>query len=317
MKICFYSMAHIGDVYLMSILMNIICKSNKNIQFYYYTILGDTFFKHLKNLKRINEYEEYNDILIDGNPPENLLKNKLFINKYLYTTFDNLIRDIDGEFSEKNSDFLLINTHCGIVGHNDFEIIDMIEKWKDKINYLNIKYKLNIRFIPNPKDMIIPFGTNENNIKLESIVNTSYKKKFFIYNYCPRSLGNFLIEYKTYFNNYVLNILQQNKDTIFIFSTYDKLFDGRENIIFCDRDLNIKPERSCINLETTWNLAKTCDLVLLTISGSSWTFLNDEIDTFKNIYLFTYPHFEGYVKKLNDNIKFLSQKNIEPIKSIS
>lgn len=313
MKICFYNLAHIGDVYLMSILMNIICKSNKNTQFYYYTILGDTFFKHLKNIKRINEYEEYNNILVDGSPPENLLKKNYLINQYLYTSFDNVIRDIDGDFSEKNSEFVLINTHCSIVGHNDFDVIDMVEKWKDKINYLNTKYRFNLEFIPNPEDMIIPFGTNENNIKLESIV---YKKKFFIYNYCPRSFGEFLIEYKTNFNNYVLNILQQNKDTIFIFATYDKLFDIDKNIIFCDRDLNIKPERSCINLETTWNLAKTCDLILLTVSGSSWTFLTDETVTFKNIYLFTYPNFEGYLKKLNNNIKFILQKNIEPIKSI-
>ena len=31
---------------------------------------------------------------------------------------------------------------------------------------------------------------------------------------------------KLHFNNYVLKILENNKDKVFIFSTYDKIFEG-------------------------------------------------------------------------------------------
>ena len=79
MKICFYNTNHIGDIYFSSFFINQICKKNPTINFYYYSIHSDIFFKNIENLKKITEINNvYTGELKNGNPPEDLIDKTFF-----------------------------------------------------------------------------------------------------------------------------------------------------------------------------------------------------------------------------------------------
>ena len=79
MYICFYNMNHIGDIYFMSLFLNIICEQNKDVKFLYYTINADIFLENNSNLSRIYPNDIiYSNQLVIGDPPENLLNNNVY-----------------------------------------------------------------------------------------------------------------------------------------------------------------------------------------------------------------------------------------------
>ena len=109
MEICFYSMFHIGDVYFSSMFINLICKSNIDVNFYYYFINGHSFFENIQNIKSIQGVEEnYSGTLINGQPPESLLDTK-----YLQLLNHNNMQFAGDKIITVNgTNFLFINTWC-------------------------------------------------------------------------------------------------------------------------------------------------------------------------------------------------------------
>jgi hypothetical protein len=296
MEICFYNLNHIGDIYFASLFINLICKQNPDINFLYYFINGDIFFKHIKNLKRISSLEQkYNSTVVNGCPPEDQL-DKNILSLFLQNNMEKVGMKI---INVNEQNILCVNTWCAseylLIDNNiyDFEISHAIHTYKKLINIINYDYNMNLTLNINSNDII------DNVYKYDSIDNyENLSQTIFIFNYRPRSEP---------FSLHSLNkiIDDISKDNNVILSCYDSIFHENSNIKFVDKDYNISFEPSCENLLKLWEIASKCKKIIMLPTGSSWTFLH-KLDVLKEDQLFiVHSH---YQKKLNDNILFLNEK---------
>lgn len=145
MIIVFYNLNHIGDCYISSFFINILVEQNKNIDFNYFFIQGDSFLKKTHNLKRINNIEcQYYRPLQSGEPPENLLNNN-FLNFLLKEKFQKsqMRREI-----LNNKEYLFLNTWCAAptIKHSDFDLKECVEGWKRLIEQTSNIMQLSLNF---------------------------------------------------------------------------------------------------------------------------------------------------------------------------
>ena len=304
MSICFYNMNHIGDIYYASLFINIICNLNKEYQFYYYFINGDIFFKNIDNIKRLGEIEEnYLNNLLNGNPPENLINNKI-----LKILIENNMQTLGAEIIKlDNKDILFINTWSAsnYLKNLDCDIKSSIQAYKNLIKIVNNRFILNLNFkLEDPKELLKDMNFY-NNLYLTKYLNNYLNDTIFIFNYIPRSV-NFDINK---FNNYILELSKQYK---IILSCHNIIFDNNKNIQFIDKDYHIISNPNCSNLIEIWEIAIKCKKIIILPTGSSWTFFHklyeineDQIFMFGN---------NLYVDRLNNNINLLLGENKKIIK---
>lgn len=303
MKICFYTMFHIGDIYMMSFFIKIICELNKDKQFFYYTINGDIFFENIDNIKRINDVKQnYSEKLINGNPPENLVNNdilQILINNNMWGEGARIIK-ID------NEDVLFINTWCksNYLNDDDFNIITSMHSYPNLIQQINTHHNLNIHFkLECPKELLKDLSYN---LFLEKYSNIDLCDTTFIFNYVTRSLNTDM----NVLNNYIIELSKTNK---IILACHDSLFENNQNIKFIDKDYNIVPDPSCSNLIEIWEIAIKCNKIIILPTGSSWTFFH-KLNNIKENQIFFYGI--SYVDKLNNNINALLGENKNFIKTL-
>ena len=304
MKICFYNMNHIGDIYIFAALFNILCEINESIEFSYFAIQGDTFFNtRLQNLKKIGKiYTKYNNTLINGKPPEELLNNDILtilINNNMASSQLKCLK-IDGE------DILCINTwaNAPIIKHIDFDLYDAIRGWNSIINEINLRYNINLKFEIQNKNHLF----NNVSMSLQQYDNTPIDTDtIFIFNYIPRS-----VQYNM--NSLYKMIIELSKTNKIMLSCYDEYLSNYTNIDFFDRKYNITPEPSCFNLIKLWNIIINCKQIYITPTGSSWTFIHtlNEIKTNQVYMINSYM----YADILNKNINWLLDKNINLVNNI-
>ena len=301
MDICFYNMNHIGDIYFNYFFLNIICKQNPNIHFYYYFINGDVFFENIKNISRIIPVEsEYSSNLINGEPPENLLDNKilniLLQNNMQKTAYRKLIVD--------NKIYLFVNLWCAsdVLSHTDFDFIAAIPKYSYLINKLNNDFLLNLKYIIVDNKQLIETEINKNlYYDTLNLTGSFLSEAIIIFNFKPRSVQfnmNLL-------NNFIYNLSKNNK---IILTSYDKIFDGNANITFIDRDYKIYQTPKCQNLLIIWEIAVKCKNIVILPSGSSFLFFH-KLDKIKEtqLYMFNDVHYHDL---LNKNVNYFSNKNL-------
>ena len=308
MKICFYNMNHIGDIYFASIFINIICNLNNNIDFYYYFINGDIFIKNLSNIKSINKLEEkYSNNLINGNPPEDLLDKSL-----LNILIQNQMQIVGSKILMiNNTNIIFINTWCvsEYLKHADFDLKSGITSYSNLIKIINTKYKLNLIFnINSPLDLIKNmnyYETDENN---DENAKNDFTNTIFIFNFVARSVNVDMNKLKNY-------ILQTSKTNKIILSCYNNIFDNNTNIKFIDKDYNINMSPSCKNLIDLWEIASKCKNVILLPTGSSWSFFH-KLNILKENQLYMFND-NNYCNSLNSNINFLLNENKNLIGLIS
>lgn len=306
MKLCFYNMAHIGDVYFSSLFIKLICNLNKEKQFYYYSIIGNIFFENIENIKKINNIEKnYSVNFLNGYSPEQ------FVNSDILQLLKQNKMEAEGFRILKlnNEDVLFINTWCGskYIYHagSDFDISSAINPYKNLIEILNNEYKLDLHYkIEDPKELLK--DTNYyNELFLEKYSNIDLNDSVLIFNFTTRSL---------YLNINSLNnyIRELSKTTKIILTCYNEIFDNNENIKFIDKDYNIHPNPSCSNLIEIWEIAIKCNKIIIIPSGCSWTFLHKIKELRENqLYLFENT---GYIDRLNNNINILLGENKNFIK---
>lgn len=275
MKICFYSIAHIGDIYFSSFFIRRICDMNPEIDFYYYCIQGDVFFYGISNIYRIDKDDSIRNIddsqynyhanLMNGNTPEHFFENNTmnFIN-------NRIGRDTPYKLEiYNNEEILFINTWCAAINHIDFNLDSATVAWSYIINKINIEFESNIKYdFSYYNELIYDFKLEDNHIENYDI---EYNNTFFIFNYQPRSVSfnfNKLYEY----------IMTISKTYTVILSSYDDIFDGQSNIKFIDRDFKIFLSPSCSNLVDIWKIAKKCHKVIILPTGSSWIFFHELAD---------------------------------------
>jgi hypothetical protein len=301
-------MNHIGDIYFSSLFIKLICRLNKNTDFLYYFINGDVFFENIQNIKRIGTINDnYNGVLINGNPPESLLDNdilQILINERMQTQGFKIIH-----LYEK--DVLFINTWCASeyfrAEDTEFDIMKTMYSYNNIFQKINDEYHLNLYFkLEEPTELINDINYY-NTLFLEKYSNICVNDTIFIFNYIPRSI--------TYningLNQYIRELSKTNK---IILTCYDKIFDNNENIKFIDKDYNILPTPSCSNLIEIWEIAIKCIKIIILPSGCSWTFFHKLYEIKKNhIFILNGG---TYLNKLNHTINLLLGENYELIQNV-
>jgi rfaE bifunctional protein nucleotidyltransferase chain/domain len=303
MKICFYNTYHIGDLYMASFFLRIICGLNLDIDFYYYTINGDVFFENIPNIKRLNNIEpQYNEHLINGSPPENLVNSAIL--KKLYE--NNMVAEGAKIIKIDNEDVLFINTWCNseYLNHRDFDIMSAMHSYKNLIQNINTQYNLSIRFtLEHPRELLKDIQYY-NQLFFKKYAHIDLNDTIFIFNYVARS---------AYFdinilNNYISELSNTNK---VLLASYDSIFENNPNIKYIDKDYNIIPNPSCSNLIEIWEIAIKCNKIIIAQTGGSWTFLH-KYNQLKENQLFMFGG--QYVERLNNNINQLLGENKNLIK---
>lgn len=300
MKLCFYNINHIGDIYFSSLFIKLICNLNKDTQFYYYFINGDVFFENTDNIKRLGKIEKnYLHTLTNGSPPEDVVNNEIL--QILLN--NNMCREGARIIKIENEEILFINTWCRskYAYHElDFDINSAIISYNYLIEQLNKDYNLNIFYKQyEPKELIYD-KSYYNNLFLEKYANINVNDSVFVFNYVPRSTCFNMDELKNY-------ILELSKTTKVILAFYDNTFDNNENITFIDKDYNIIPNPSCSNLIEIWEIAIKCHKIIILDTGSSWTFFHKLNEIKENQIYFLGSGV--YISTLNNNINLLLDEN--------
>jgi len=301
MDICFYNMNHIGDVYFNYFFINTICKQNPNINFYYYFINGDIFFENIKNIRRISPIEsEYSANLINGEPPENLLNNKI-LNVLLQ---NNMQKTMYRKLTIDNKQYLFVNLWCAsdFLSHTDFDFISAVPKYSYLINKLNNEFLLNLNYTIIDKKQLIENEIIENlNCDFLNLTQDFLGETIFVFNFKPRSETFDM----TLLNNFISNLSKDNK---IILTSYDNIFYNNKNIAFIDRDYKIHKSPKCDNLLYIWEIAVKCKKIIIIPSGSSFLFFHklDKINE-NQIYMFNNVN---YYNLLNKNVNYFINKNL-------
>jgi hypothetical protein len=294
-------MTHIGDIYFNYFFLNMICKQNPNIHFYYYFINGDAFFENIKNISRIFPIEsEYSCNLINGEPPENLVNNEilqlLIKNNMKKTIYKKIIVD--------NKKYLFVNLWCAsdFLSHTDFDFMSAIPKYSNLIDKLNNDFLLDLNFKIIDKNQLIETEISEN-LKLDTLNLTEQilNESIIIFNFKPRS---------TSFNMDVLNkyIYNLSKDNKIILTSYDKMFDDNNNISFIDRDYKICKTPKCDNLLLIWDIAVKCKHIIILPTGSAFLFFH-KLDKLNETPISMFNDV-NYYNLLNKNTNYFTNKNI-------
>lgn len=304
-KICFYNMNHIGDIYYSSLFINLIAEQNKDMNFYYFCICGDSFFYKNKNLIKINKYENnYNKKITNGEGPEKILNSDI-LNILLNNKME--LKQLT-TFNINNQTFLFINTWnmAPIIKFEDCNIISSIKGWENLINTLNLTNltnKINFK-IKDKSDISIPFINNTNDHNLINIDKT-LSETIFIFNYKPRSLT--MPGMDQLINNLAIN----NK---VLLANYEEKYANNNNITFFENEYNIIPTPDCINLIKIWDIIIHCKKIIIIPSGSSFTFLHKLKEIKKNQIFMYYSH--HYCNILNNNINYLMNETLNLINII-
>jgi len=287
--ICFYNLFHIGDVYFTSLFMNLICKANPEITFYHYIIKGNTFFSHIENTKKIDDENLIQQIKVLERPtPYKLI-------------------------SCNTKQFICINTWCAAMGHNDYNIIGALEKWKEKISTINIEFNMDMKFDIINCNMLHPIKFSAEQ-KFIDFKNNAKLNITFVYNFNSLS-----VPFHKNFIHYLINVLAKNiENKILVIPFYNSNYPVHKNILYLDRDFNIYPDENCDNLLKTWEIAKKCNSIVITTCGACWLFFDEDIHNIPNILYYhsndEYTHNADV--KLNDNIKYFTNSSKNIIKSL-
>jgi len=289
LNICFYNLFHIGDAYITSLIMNLICKANPEITFYHYIIKGNTFFSHIENTKKIDDENLIHEInALEGKTPYKLILSN-------------------------TKQFICINSWCAAMGHRDYDITDALEKWNVKINTINTEFNMNIIFDIKKCNMLHPikFQAEQNFIDFK---NNTKLNITFVYNFDSLS-----VPFHKNYIHHLINVLAKNiENKILIIPFYNSSYPVHKNILYLDKDFNIYPDSNCDNLLKTWEIAKKCNSIVITTCGACWLFFDEDIHNIPNILYYhsndKYTHNADV--KLNDNIKYFTNSSRNIIKSL-
>jgi len=293
MKICFYNLFNIGDIYFSSFYIHFICSQNLDQQFYYYISLGDIFFQNIPNITRLDIYNDNLNLLILDR--YNFLDKKYCDNKIIHY---------------HNKDILFVNVWCKYkhLDHKEFTFKDTIYNFNNYIQYINNTYNCNLNFdISNYNDTHFynKYINNYTNYLLNNnmyINNTNYDNTVFIFNYQP-----FSVEFDNNIFYSFINTISYSYNCIL--TEYISFFDDNSRFKFVERDYNIDLDDTCENLFKIWEIACKCSKVILIPSGSSFTFLHKLSQIKENqLYMFNNKNFRTI---LNNNIfLFTGRENL-------
>lgn len=298
MKLCFYNLNHIGDVYFSSFFIKLICNLNTEINFYYYFIIGDTFFENINNIQRISQPIEsnYRETLNNGSPPEDMVNNeiiKILLENSMQRTGSKIIQ-------YKGENILFINTWCvsNYLNHHDFDIVSAVSSYRNLIETINKEYNLNIIYCSEKLSSLYNNITINEKI-IEKYENIELNDTIFVFNYVPRSVNFNMVN----LNNYISKLSENNK---IILSCYNNILETNQNIKFIDRDYDIIQTPNCNNLVELWEIAVKCNKIIMLPTGSSWTFLH-KLDKINENQLYIFDGRE-YIQRLNTIIQYFVGK---------
>lgn len=194
MKICFWNLFQIGDMYFASYFVQRIYQLNPEYDIYFQGKAGDVFY---------------------GDVPRLATSDLFFLN----TEF----RSSDGWPKKKHmilNDILYVNTWCAALGHRETDLD--IECWFSLISELNQAYDLCLKL---DDDLLSNYRIKTFEIPTKPVVQPA--GDWFIFNYTPKSVSgaNHYVERLQQFIR-----LNHKNNTIYL-AEYDQSLDGLENIV--------------------------------------------------------------------------------------
>ena len=283
MKVCFFTTQHIGDNLFSQPFVLHICRSNPDLQFYYWFFAGHILYSNINNLNNLENDKPnvYNRILTPGEPPEDIINADNYIKQmFMINSAKTLFT-----FEYNNNKYIAFNIWCTALLSPEINFNSLYTGVIHKINELNTKFNVNIKFdymektnyMPKLIDVSIDKFIEWNNSMYNKVVNieTNTERKYiFIYNYKPRSVT---VNYDI--NDCINKLCRIFPDLIFIVPNYKIELAELTNIKFCDKDFGCIEERECTNLLMVEKIARYCNIVFTLECGATWLFFNSNIDS--------------------------------------
>lgn len=292
MNVCVYNLYHIGDAYFMSSMLNVLCRNNPKRTFYYAVAVGDAFFRHIPNLRRIGDTADHYEMFSNGIPPETLVNTGILGWLYHELGTDTPWKVIQcGPNGEK---VLFVHSWGSVLSYPEFRHELALQKWYELVQTLNTECGLDLKF-PEPSSV-------SKELLYQPVIHTDIpeqlslpRRRRFIYNFRTRSVPS-----DPRLIHVLLHALyQRDKEPVqTILPMYDPTLPCIPGITFCDRDYGIIPTPSCENLLHTWNIARMCDEVYILPCGACWLMFDQNMDTLPpKIVMIQSPDYTGGLNK--------------------
>jgi hypothetical protein len=272
MKITLHNPAHNGDVLFSSKLVEIIIKNNPSYHFIISPSCSTILFEHLVSDSvelQINPYEwEFEKNNISNN--DNYLVNQ-----------QNILWSMDDNGNLYINMWILFS----LPQNTCMNILDRIEftkkTFEDIENKTTIKLQLELDN-NNYKQLISKIPQFDISFIYSHIFKPIYKKRIFFYNLMGQSKQEVLPP--TFNNEYIKQLLHENKDSIVIVPDTTTIKDDR--LISLMDNFNIQKEISGKSLVIYANICNICDEVHFKNNGGSLFTLNVENIENKNVKYF-------------------------------
>jgi len=308
--VCFYNITHFGDFYFIQPFVKHVCDANPHITFYYWAVFGHAAYEGIPNLIHIEpiSHVESSETIGNKNVTVYAMKYKNSHDKFyhfFYEPFPHTSKDF-ATFEYEGKSFIAFNTwlRAWLYDVNDIDYLFFLATFKQKMMLLDDIFGISLNFDIENHKMFPELPATPMTKQFSTwLTRNRHKTLVFIYNYKPRSMGDFMnIEQ---INAVIRDICISNPHLHVIVPRYDEAFDGIENITSCDRDFGFTESRTCLNLLQNEHILQYCRLVVTLPSGSTWTFMNRHISSYGDKTAFyLWGNYPEYAKKLNNWYKY-------------
>lgn len=275
MKLCFYNLYHLGDIFFNKSIINLICRMNPDYTIYMISHYNSHLFSDILNLKHLyfeNIDKRYYEICKQDNVNYFIDNDTIFINLWIGVSMFNDISNLtikDFECNIINQIFLIKNIFHSIFLNHNIPI--------------NIDYNISetVSLLPN-----IPNTDISSFLKWYEI-NKSHQLIMY-FNYTPKS-GQ-LVPFRSH-NDIILYIANQNPESYillpFIPDDFQLLINMMklDNIINCSILFDCVENKSCENLSKLIKISEYCNYSIHFDIGACFYYMNENIYKSKNIIL--------------------------------
>lgn len=243
MKIVFHNSANLGDVFIVSQIINWIIEHNPEHDI--------TFCS--KNCSSLYMKHEYNQTAYNfGCGP---------------IEFDGVI---------------YIGTWMGNWVHRigngrDFDILSVYENIKQTLTELDEKFNITLNFPAFSIEEVIPRLPDTNIDKFfEWKRSANFSRYVFIYNYTPRSGQSVPCQDESSYTNMIINLAHLHPTNAFIVPLHNMAFEQCGNVLSCDKsfDCGRDTQDTCINIIRVEHISRRCDYAFVFDVGACHFYFN-------------------------------------------
>lgn len=312
MKIVFYNLAHLGDIYFSQPLIKKFCIFNPNTDISAFLLSSWFLYKDINNLKLLGtSHNEYSPKWNGFSRLESNIYNEEYLQQYNF--FHNDFSKNKSFF--KQDDTIYINTWFGEChGHVplcDLYALDNI--FGDVICNINKAFNINLNY---EKSLHLSITLPQCNID-NFLTFKNDKKVIFYYNFAPMSGQQQQLNHNIH--EQIISFLSNTYTNYYICCAIKPNY--KNNNIVSVEDFGHIQTPCCKNVSETVMIAMNCDYVFSFDVGACFYYFNDKInDIFKGIWyhVSTDNEFYNKINKYlnNENIRFICINNYNELSNI-